>query len=194
MTYVASGFSRAVVSAWAVPPEGGLMEREASSRAAPVTRSAKAFSRALGEIRPAASRTDPSAARLLARPDAARIIVDRAIELIRTAASRNHRQVGADALWYADRIHKHFPGGRSMSRMTIKMLLVAIVASFAIASMAEAAPKKAVRHLEEEVDRRFQGETPRAGGQGHGEEIDNHEGDREAQTAHQAPLIRSSST
>ena len=48
--------------------------------------------------------------------------------------------------------------------------------------------------VEEEVDRRFQGETPRAGGQGHGEEIDNHEGDREAQTAHQAPLIRSSST
>jgi len=33
-----------------------------------------------------------------------------------------------------------------MSRKTIKMLLVAIVASFAIASMAEAAPKKAVRH------------------------------------------------
>jgi hypothetical protein len=33
-----------------------------------------------------------------------------------------------------------------MNRKTIKMLLVAIVASFAIASMAEAAPKKAVRH------------------------------------------------
>ena len=37
-------------------------------------------------------------------------------------------------------------GGPSLSRKTIKMLLVAIVASFAIASMAEAAPKKAVRH------------------------------------------------
>jgi len=52
-----------------------------------------------------------------------------------------------------------------MSRMTIKMLLVAIVASFAIASMAEAAPKKAVLNRVRHSSRVSSGAAPTAGNQ-----------------------------
>lgn len=47
-----------------------------------------------------------------------------------------------------------------MSRKTLKMLLAAIVASFAIASMAEAAPKKAVRHRVKHSSRVSSGAAP----------------------------------
>ena len=50
-----------------------------------------------------------------------------------------------------------------MSRKTIKMLLAAIVASFAIASMAEAAPKKAVRHRVKHSSRVSSGATATTG-------------------------------
>jgi hypothetical protein len=50
-----------------------------------------------------------------------------------------------------------------MSRKTIKMLLAAIVASFAIASMAEAAPKKAVRHRVRHSSRVSSGAAATAG-------------------------------
>ena len=50
-----------------------------------------------------------------------------------------------------------------MNRKTIKMLLAAIVASFAIASMAEAAPKKAVRHRVRHSSRVSSGAAATAG-------------------------------